>query len=153
MRPSFATFFAVPVLALSILTSLTVGEAQAQERPIDAAAPAAVAPAEGETEMNSVPLFVAGTSLATVGVASVMAGATFYGNDPCTGAANEATCGMGFGRFLGLAMMGGGGLLALAGAPMIVAGAWRVESEDAGVPPTTAELRVGPARAELGVTF
>jgi hypothetical protein len=147
MRTSLASFLAA---AAGVLVA---SAAQAQERPLEVGAPAAHAPAEQPTEMNSVPLFVTGTSLAAVGVASVITGAAFYGNDPCTGAANDATCGMGFGRFLGLTMMGGGGLLALAGAPLIVAGAWQVESEDVGVPPTTAELRVGAGRAELDVRF
>ena len=50
------------------------------------------------------------------------------------------------------AMLVGGGFI-LVGTPLIVAGSWQVEASREGAPPTTAELRIGAARADVAVTF
>ena len=49
-------------------------------------------------------------------------------------------------------MLVGGGFI-LVGTPLIVAGSWQVEASREGAPPTTAELRIGAARADVAVTF
>lgn len=147
MRPLLASF----ALAASLVVAST---ASAQERPLDTGAPPPV-DLGGDTEMNSVPLFVTGTSLAAVGTGSIVAGAVIFGNDTgecATIAAGAYPCSMGFGQLIGGLMMGGGGLLALAGAPMIIAGAWQVEGDD-GSPEATATLGLGAGHARLDVTF
>ena len=146
MRPAIASF----TMCASLLVA---SAASAQERPIDTAAPPPVA-SSGDTEMNSVPLFVTGTSLAAVGTGSFVAGAVIFAEDSCTTEPGQIfPCSMGFGRFFGALMMGGGGLLALAGTPMIVAGSWQVPGEDGGASEATATLGVGAGHARLDVTF
>lgn len=144
MRLGFASSTLAAALALS-------STAAAQDI-LPAAAPPPTA-AESPTEANSPALLVTGTVLGVLGVGAIGTGAAFWAGDPCSQDTPEGQCGMGFGRLAGMFLMGGGGLLVLTGTPMIVAGAWQVPSEDRGVPPTTAELRVGAGRAELGVTF
>jgi len=120
--------------------------------------------AEPQREWNSPALAVTGSIVAGLGIAATITGAVIYADDPCTGddtgsATGSITtiglpaCGMGFGQAAGgITMLGGAGLV-LIGTPLIVAGAWQVDSDDAGVPPTTAKLSVGPARADFAVTF
>lgn len=146
MRLAIASF---TLSASFLLASM----ASAQERPLDIAAPPPPV-AAGDTEMNSVPLFVAGTSLAAVGTGSFVAGAVIFAEDSCTTEPGQIfPCSMGWGRFFGGLMMGGGGLLALAGTPMIIAGAWQVEGDDGAPPEATATLGLGAGHARLDVTF
>ncbi len=115
---------------------------------------------EPQTEWNSPALAVIGSVVAGLGIAATVTGAAFYAGDPCTGDSSGATsafglpqCGMGFGQAVGgVTMLGGAGLILL-GTPLIVAGAWQVDSDSPGAAPTTARLEVGPARAEFAVTF
>ncbi len=149
MRLGFASLTLGCALALPLALPST---AAAQELgPALAAPPAPVA--DAPTEVSSPALLVTGTVLGGLGVGAIATGAGFWAADPCSQDTPEGQCGMGFGRLAGMFMMGGGGLLVLTGAPMIVAGAWQVPSDDRGVPPTTAEVRLGAGRAELGVTF
>jgi hypothetical protein len=146
-------------LSLLGATLALPANAHAQE-PLFAALPPGAPPAEETTpttEMNSPALFVTGTVIAGLGLGTAAVGAAIYADDPpCDQGATAGlvpACGMQINRFFGLAMMGGGAGLALIGAPMIVAGAWQVDAEDQGVPPTTAELRVGATRADFTVSF
>jgi hypothetical protein len=145
----------VPASFLLLSSLFVAAAAGAQERPIETAAPPATAPTDRPTEMNSAPLLVTGTVLAGAGTISVVSGAILFANDPCSGDDHgpDGSCGMGFGRLMGLVLMGGGGAMALAGAPMIVAGAWQVPADDGGAPEATAALRLGVGHARLDVTF
>lgn len=108
-----------------------------------------------QKEWNSPALAVTGSVLAGLGTAAIITGGVLYGSDDCRevdDAALPVPC-MYFGETIGGITMLGGGALVLVGAPMIVAGAWQVESDDRGIPPTTAELKVGPARADVVVSF
>lgn len=84
-----------------------------------------------------------------------MSGAVVFASDPCSSGerAPDGSCGMGFGRLFGLLLMGGGGAMALVGAPLIVAGAWQVPADDAGPPAATATLGLGAGHARLDVSF
>lgn len=142
---------ALPSVLLVSSLFLTTA-ASAQERPIDTAAPPPP-PAAEATEMNSPALFITGTSLAAVGTGTMVAGAVVFAEDSCSADEDHLGCSMGFGRFFGALMMGGGGLFVLAGTPMIVAGAWQVPSDDGGAPAATATLGLGAGHARLDVTF
>lgn len=138
--------------SLLLLSTVTVATgAAAQDRPLEIAAPPPPLAAEAATEMNSVPLFVVGTSLAGLGAAAVVTGAVIYGDDDCATTESALYPCMNIGQAIGGITMGAGGILALVATPLIVAGAWQIGSDHA--PPTTATLILGPARADLGVTF
>ncbi len=158
MRTLSASFLTLAALAASCILLPSV--AHADELPVLAptqsfsfeTAPVRAEPAK---EWNSPALAVTGSVIAGLGSAAIVTGAVIYGNDDCREVDSPTfpvPC-MHFGQAIGgITMLAGGGLV-LIGAPMIVAGAWQVESDDRGIPPTTAELQVGPARADVVMTW
>lgn len=154
MRTRLACFLTVASLALPSLAQAQELPSLVPSIPLDGASSASATTAEKPaTEWNSPALAVTGTVVAGLGVAATTVGAFIYLNDECADDdAGLYPC-MNFGEVIGgITMLGGGGLI-LIGAPMIVAGAWQVESKDRGIPPTTAELKLGPARADLAIAF
>jgi hypothetical protein len=111
--------------------------------------------ATGTTKWNSPALGVTGIALAGSGALAVTFGALMAArpSEMCVVDNDDTRCELGPERAIGGVMIAGGGVLLLAGVPMIVAGAWQVPSDERGVPPTTAELRVGASRADLAVSF
>ncbi len=146
--------------ALAAASIVVPSVAQADELPLLAptqgfsfeTAPVSAEPAK---EWNSPALAVTGSVIAGFGTATIITGAAIYAGDDCREVDDStlpAPC-MHYGEAIGgITMLAGGGLVLL-GAPMIVAGAWQVESDDRGIPPTTAELQVGPSRADLVMTW
>jgi hypothetical protein len=54
---------------------------------------------------------------------------------------------------LGVASMIHGGLMMAVGIPLFAAGAYQIPKKGSAEPPRTAEVRVGPSRADLMMTW
>jgi len=118
-------------------------------------APAPGSPAaEPKTEMNSPALLVTGIAVGGYGLTSAVISAVAIGETGACGctAVYPNDCDM-TGCKIGIAHIFAGPVLVLGAIPMIVAGAWEIPSSDRGVPPTTAEVRVGPGNTSVAVTF
>lgn len=156
--PLASILCAAPAWADEPLTSESGSARESAEpgprTPSSQPAPASRSEGSTATEANSPGLLVAGIVVGGYGVVSAVISAVAIGTTGACGCAESGDyeCDM-TGCRIGAAHIFAGPVLLLGSIPMIVGGAWQVPSDDRGIPPTTAEVRVGPGNTSLAVTF
>lgn len=107
----------------------------------------------GETKWRSPAMAITGGALTLAGTANAVIGGVLYATDDCRDGGSWG-CMFDMTSAMGVASMIHGGLMIAVGVPLFLVGSQDVPAGAEQAPPSrTAELRVGPSRADVVMTW